>query len=480
MNASQRTIRNVLPIVALLWTTAAPAQCVNGTCTIGGPPAVVRVIHTLGPCRTYGTGTIIHDDGHQAIVLSCAHLFREGTGQVQVRLSNGRTVPARPKSIDTTWDLSTLEIDSVGITPVSLAAKAPQPGQQLRSCGFGPNGIYRCNTGTAQGYASGSNGKTYETLCLTGSARDGDSGGPVLNQHGELVGVLWGTDGRTVHATYCGRIRRFLANLLPGLGSSNALANKPPALNPTPPTPTDNQFADRFETIARQLEQSAQQQKNRDTELGSRLERLEKLVGTIGAIRDRLDSIENSPAASDLRSKARETVGDAARTGISKLLTAALPGLLTALGWSTPPSLAAILALRIGLRVLRRRRVRRKRFSRRRSPRAKRSPTRAKPDTQLDPRTCEQAAHESKTRTLRPLNDQYAEQLNELYTLSGRSPTADATLGREYDRELREMESAADDTTSRWAHNLRQRVADRFLRIHDQSPLPAEPTKQTA
>lgn len=454
MKPQARTLRSVSLIIAVLWTsTNVSAQCIGGTCRVDAPPAVVRVVNTLGPCRSYGSGTIIHDDGRLAIVISCAHLFREGTGQVHVRLPDGRTIPAQPKAIDTTWDLSALEIDSVGITPVNLAATAPQPGQRLRSCGFGPNGIYQCNTGTAQGYTSGTGGKTYETLCLTGSARDGDSGGPVLNLHGELVAVLWGTDGRTVHATYCGRIRRFLANLLPGLASRQPPATTPPASNPAQPQPPGTAQPDRFDAVASQLEQAAQKQKQRDADLASRLERLEKVVSAIGAVRDRLQSTDRAASSSDLPSRARDAVGNAAHAGLTKLLAAALPGLLAALGWTAPPSLAAILALRIGLRILRQR-VRRKRSSRQ--------------------------VPEATARILKPLNDQYASQLNELYALSGRSSTADATLGREYDRELREMEAAADDTTSRWAHNLRRRVADRFLRIHDDSPLPADPIKQTA
>ncbi len=446
-------IRTPCLIAALSWATVVSAQCVGGTCLTGAPPAVVRVMHTLGPCRSYGSGTIIRDDGRRAIVLSCAHLFREGTGQVQVRLPDGRTVAARPTAIDKTWDLSALEIDSIGVAPINLAATAPLPGQRLRSCGFGPNGVYLCNTGTVQGYASGTGGKTYETLCLTGSARDGDSGGPVLNQHGEIVGVLWGTDGRTVHATYCGRIRRFLTGLLPNQDTSPPPTAMPLPSAPARSAPPNEPSPDRFDAIARQLEQSAQKQKGRDAELASRLGRLEEVVDTIGAIRDRLDRAGNETPSSNVRSRARGTVGDAVQNGVPQVLAAALPGLLTALGWSTPPSLAAILALRIGLRILQRR-ARRKHSSRKD---ARASP----PD-------------------LKPLNDQYAEQLNELYALSGRSPTSDATLGREYDRELRDMESAADDTTSRWAHNLRRRVADRFLRIHDDSPLPAEPMKRTA
>ncbi len=448
MNVVLRTIRPLCLIVATFWTATASAQCVGGSCIAPAPPAAVRVIHTLGPCQSYGSGTIIHDDGHRTVVLSCAHLFREGTGQVQVRLRDGRTVAARPKAIDTTWDLSALEIDSLGIAPIRLATVAPLPGQRLQSCGSGPNGAYQCSTGAVQGYANGSNTKTYETLCLTGSARDGDSGGPVLNQRGELVGVLWGTDGRTVHATYCGRIRKFLANLLPNLGVFRPPAGKTPAIDPPQTVLPGEPESDRFDAIAKQLEQSAQKQTQRDAELAARMERLESMAGTLGAIRDRLQRSESQTPSSNLSLPVREAVGDAAKTGASNLLATALPGLLTALGWTTPPSLAAILALRVGLTVLRRRAKRKQSSSRE----ARDRPAR-----------------------LKPLNDQYAAQLNDVYALSGRSPTADATLGREYDRELREMESGADDAVSRWAHTLRRRVTDHFYRIHDQSPLPAEP-----
>lgn len=452
MNGLSRTTQCVCFIVASFWTTLVSAQCVGGQCTIGPPPAAVRVVHTLGPCRNYGSGTIVHDDGQRAVVLSCAHLFREGTGQVHVHLRDGRTLAAIPKAVDMTWDLSALEIDSPGIAPIDLAAAVPLPGQRLQSCGFGPNGVYQCNTGTVQGYTRASNTQTSETLCLTGSARDGDSGGPVLNLQGELVGVLWGTDGRTVHATYCGRIRKFLAGLLPNRAIVQTPPPQTPATNPPLLSPPNQPSTDQLDAITKQLEQATQKQTERDSQLASRMNRIESVLGALDTLRDRLAPSEPVPPSPELPSPARQAVADAAANSLSSLLISALPGVLTALGWTTPPSLAAILALRLGLALLRRRMKR------------KRASTRGARDSPA---------------ALKPLNDQYAAQLNEVYALAGRSPTADATLGREYDRELREMETAADDTLARWAHNLRHRVAGRFLRIHDESPLPAEPIAKT-
>lgn len=180
--------------------------------------------------------------------------------------------------------------------------------------------------------------------------------------------------------------------------------------------------------------------------------RLENLADTLNTIRDRLQHSDRPLPSASLPSQAREAVGAVATTGISSLLVSALPGLLTALGWTTPPSLAAILALRVGLAILRRRAERK--------------------------RSSSQSPHDNPSKW-KPLNDQYAAQLNEVYALSGHSTTADATLGREYDRELCEMESGADDNLSQWAHSLRRRVADRFYRIHDETPLPAEPMGKT-
>lgn len=73
-----------------------------------------------------------------------------------------------------------------------------------------------------------------------------------------------------------------------------------------------------------------------------------------------------------------------------------------------------------------------------------------------------------------PLNDDYAAQLNDLYALSGRSPTADATLGREFERDLTEA-AKGNDQVALYARNTLRRVRDTFLRIHDDTPTPAEP-----
>jgi hypothetical protein len=430
------------------------AECVGGSCPSPGPRAVVRVVQAVGRCRLYASGSVVHDDGRSALVLSCAHLFNEGTGRVWVVFSDGRQTGAALLAIDTTWDLSVLRIDSPGIEPIRLAAEAPRPGEPLEHCGYGPDGAYRCSSGRARGYTNRSGAATYETLCLAGAARDGDSGGPVLNAGGELVGVVWGTDGRTVHATYCGRVRRFLERLLPSPRAPDGPPESPaPPSGDAPaslPQSADESLAEpaailgRFDALERQLDALARRKSAGDQALASRLATIESALSAIGGLRERLE--RQAPAGQEQLPAA---AGEAARSAAPSLLAAVLPSLLAALGWTAPPSLAAVLALRVGLAILRRRAERRK---------------------------GEKSAPGDSRRPPGPWNDRYARQLNSVYALSGRSATADATLGREYDRELCQMEAGADDAVARWAQNVRRRVCDRFLRIHDAEPLPAEPT----
>ncbi len=432
------------------------AECVEGSCPPRGPRAVVRVVHAVGRCRLYASGTVVHDDGRSALVLSCAHLFNEGTGRVWVVFSDGRQAGASPLAIDAAWDLSALRISSAGVEPIRLAAEAPRPGEPLQNCGYGPDGAYRCSRGHARGYTNSAGTTTFETLCLAGAARDGDSGGPVLNARGELVGVVWGTDGRTVHATYCGRVRRFLEKLLPTRPPETPPESPAPPPGDSPadlPQPSGERLEEpgailgRFDALERQLDALARRKSDGDQQLASRLAMVESALSAIGQLRARLD--QQTPAGQDQLPAA---AGEAARSAAPSLLAAVLPSLLAALGWTAPPSLAAVLALRVGLAIIRRRAERRK---------------------------GEKAAPRGSRRLPGLCNDQYARQLNSVYALSGRSTTADATLGREYDRELCQMEAGADDAVARWAQNVRRRVSDRFLRIHDPEPLPAEPKKSS-
>lgn len=489
----------------------ASAQCTPGRCpapeplpnrdAIAGPPtavevpppAVVRVMVEAGSLRAFGSGTVIRCQPVGCAVLTCAHLFRDGAKQVWV-FAGGTPWQAHVRAANPTWDLAVLEVpgwsdplanpspapQSGGrqrcpVEPAHIASSPPVPGQWLQSCGFGSDGRYRCSRGQVLGYARTGNTQGYETLALSGAARLGDSGGPMFDAQGQLVAVVWGTDGRTVVGTYCGRIRSFLAEVFgsrrtppgpsprPSPGAlprerGDAGAAPPPRTQPAPPqdnhedrasnlgpTPPPDTTAPALPAPGTLAPSRPSRSKPGRPRSGLHAESFDQALGLLASLKDRLERIESQIGPDNLRALLREAAGGgAAGPGLVEKL---LPAVLVALGWTGPPAVAAVVVLRILAGLIRRRRARKAGAGGPQSPAAPSS----------------------------PLNDDYAAQLAQVFALSGRSALADATLGREYDHELRQAEQSSDAALAAWARRLRERVARRFYRIHGQPPAPAEP-----
>ena len=445
--------------IALLTTlsTSTCSACPGGQCFVpfeAAPEiqtqpnaAVVRVINRDANSNSLGSGTIITNEKDRSIVLTCAHLFSDGVGSVQIRFADGKTAAARLLAIDRKWDLAALAISPTTIRPPPIATQAPKQGEWLSSCGYGPNGKFLTNRGTLQGYVRAAGTRSFETLEMTGAARQGDSGGPIFNQNGELVAVLWGSDGRTVGGTYCGRIRQFLARLLRPI-----CPTQPPQAAPASPSvpPQNNRPSEQTDHASRERKNLA--------------ERLAQLHGGLSKFSDRFESItDRLKRIESISAKIQNLglLGDSASTATSM---AWLPAVLTALGWTAPPSLALILGLRLLGKILRRRIQKR--------IREKTADSKTTTGTSEASGTSETSAIRSAISTI---NDDYGKQLAQVYALSGRSPIGDLTLGREYDEELRKAEISNDAQIAKWAGALRQRVADRFNRIHGSTPTPADP-----
>ncbi|MGQ9576471.1 MAG: S1 family peptidase [Thermoguttaceae bacterium] len=430
----------------------AAGPCADGSCQAGGPAraAVVRVVHAGGCGTSYGSGTLVASRDRRGLVLTCAHLFRGGAGAITVAFQDGRRHGARLVAADEAWDLAALEIADPAVQPAAIATDPPRPGELLQSCGFGPDGRLGCIQTRVLGYARTELNRTHETLTLSGEARPGDSGGPVFNARGELVAVVWGTDGRTIEGTYCGRIRRFLGGVLgwrrplPGLapegGPADSASPERPAGGSPPSADQAPGWTARLEELRLRLEAQVET-------LGQRIGKIESVAGLVERLKDRIEKAESAVGVENLRALVREAAGGLVAGAAPSLLARALPAVLAALGWTGPPSLALIVGLRVAGAILRRRAARRR----------------------------GSVGEEPRKAASTLLNDEYARQLAGVYALSGRSPTADATLGREYDEELRRAEQSSDAALARWAKTLRERVARRFYRIHSESPLPAEP-----
>ena len=218
-------------------------QCLRAGATLapGESPVdarpIARIVNTQGAGRTMGTGTLVDVFASQGLVLTCGHLFRDGVGTVVVTFPNGKSHAAVLLKVDAAADLAALAISKPDVGPVELAGEFPQRGDELVSCGYGSDGRLWCNRGQALGYVTTLGGHGRETLELSGAARLGDSGGPVLDRQGRMVAVLFGTNGRVVDATFCGRIRRFLEGLSPRF--HNPQPQMPPGPSVGPPQPIE-------------------------------------------------------------------------------------------------------------------------------------------------------------------------------------------------------------------------------------------------
>lgn len=175
-------------------------------------PAVVRVIAPEDGAVSYGSGALIGTNETLGLVVTNWHVVRDASRPIMVDFPDGFRSGATVLATDRDWDLAALAIWRPDVVPISLATEAPRRGDLLTIAGYG-KGWYRASAGQCTQYVSPGGNLPFEMIELDTAARQGDSGGPILNRRGELVGVLFGAGfGRTA-GSYCGRVRWFLDSI---------------------------------------------------------------------------------------------------------------------------------------------------------------------------------------------------------------------------------------------------------------------------
>ena len=181
----------------------------TGRASHGAHPAVVRVIVAERGAVSYGSGTLVGTDQTLGLVVTNWHVIRDAAGPITIVFPDGFRSTATVLAADRHWDLAALAIRRPNVRPVALAANAPRRGDPLTIAGYG-SGWYKASTGRCTQYVSPGSGLPFEMVELDASARQGDSGGPIMNQRGELAGVLFGTGFGRTSGSHSGRVRRFL------------------------------------------------------------------------------------------------------------------------------------------------------------------------------------------------------------------------------------------------------------------------------
>lgn len=155
--------------------------------------AVVRDWFSAYQTRGSGSGSILDKEGH---ILTNAHVV-QGANELEVKLSNGKSYPARALGEDLDNDLALIKIDAPreNLTPITLgASKELFVGQKVLAIG-NPFGLdLTLTTGIVSGLArplkSELTGRLIEGAIQTdASINPGNSGGPLLNARGQIVGI---------------------------------------------------------------------------------------------------------------------------------------------------------------------------------------------------------------------------------------------------------------------------------------------------
>jgi hypothetical protein len=215
------------------WLRPTPPLAVSNT----PHPSVARIMVQERDGIAFGSGTLVDVQGDQGLVITNWHVVRDASGDIEVSFPDGYRSKAKVLKMDRDWDLAVLVIWKPTAPPVALSATAPQPGEVLTIAGYG-SGNFRAATAKCTQYVSPGRSLPYEMVEVGTEARQGDSGGPILNQRGEIAGVLFGAGGGTTSGSYVGRVRTFLATVSPRLSDPanvtvpENLASTNPFLNP--------------------------------------------------------------------------------------------------------------------------------------------------------------------------------------------------------------------------------------------------------
>lgn len=145
-------------------------------------PSVVLI----GTSKGFGSGVFVRSDG---LILTNAHVVA-GVEQVDVVLQAGTRFPGKvleraPDGVD----LALVQVSAQGVPALSLDPTLPLAvGSWVAAVGHGRGGIWTFNTGMVSNiYPAGAERPVFQTQI---PLNPGNSGGPIVNRQGELVGIV--------------------------------------------------------------------------------------------------------------------------------------------------------------------------------------------------------------------------------------------------------------------------------------------------
>lgn len=136
----------------------------------------------------HGSGVIYKSNGH---IITNAHVV-ENVKNLTCVLSDGTMLPANVLYSDKDADLAIIKIDKLGLTPVTMADKSSVVSGKTAIAIGTPISMSMRNTvtkGIVSGVDVALDGSYYKLIQTDATVNPGNSGGPLLNIKGELIGI---------------------------------------------------------------------------------------------------------------------------------------------------------------------------------------------------------------------------------------------------------------------------------------------------
>ena len=138
--------------------------------------------------RGGGGGTVWHSDG---LILTNAHFVEHEP--VRVVLPQGDTVPARVVARDKHLDLAALAVEATDLSTIEIGeSRRLRPGELVLALGhpWGVKGSITAGVVIGMSFErSETDSAKREMIAVSLSLRPGNSGGPLVDAHGRLVGI---------------------------------------------------------------------------------------------------------------------------------------------------------------------------------------------------------------------------------------------------------------------------------------------------
>ena len=157
-----------------------------------------------------GSGFVLTQDG---FIVTNHHVI-DGATSVKVSLYDGESYDAAVIGSDSDYDIAVLKIDATGLTPVTLGdSSLLNVGDHVLALG---NPLGELTFSASEGIASSVNrtinvsGIPFNMIQVTCAVNPGNSGGPLFNAYGEVVGI--------VSAKYSGTASSSSSETVEGLG----------------------------------------------------------------------------------------------------------------------------------------------------------------------------------------------------------------------------------------------------------------------